>query len=69
MEEGVQSNAKRQKVFNLFRGGRGKKLGRGYENWGRNLWCAKRLLEGRLKVNGGQHRKSEGGIAQLSPRT
>ena len=29
VEEGVQSNAKRQKVFNLFRGGEGEKIGEG----------------------------------------
>ena len=69
MEVGVQLNAKRQKLFNLFPGGRDKKLGRGYENGGRNLWWAKKLVEGRLKVNGGQHRKSECGTAQLSSRT
>ena len=69
VEVGVQLNAKRQKLFNLFRGGEGKKLGRGYENGGRNLWWAKKLVEGRVKINGRQLRISECGTAQLSSRT
>ena len=60
---------KGKKFFNLFCGGRGKKLGRGYENGGRNLWWAKKLVEGRVKMNGGQHRKSECGTSQLRSKT